>query len=61
MNYFEIKKFHNTLMKKGVRFYMEVIRNENISEDEKNIILLALLEIAKEEVLANWGDNTLWI
>jgi len=53
MNYFEIKKFHNTLMKKGVRFYMEVIRNENISEDEKNIILLALLEIAKEEVLAN--------
>lgn len=32
---------------------MEVVRNENISEDEKNIILLALLEIAKEEVLAN--------
>lgn len=32
---------------------MEVIRNENISEDEKNIILLALLEIAKEEVSAN--------
>ena len=40
---------------------MEVIRNEDISEDEKNIILVALLEIAKEEVLANWGDNTLWI
>ena len=32
---------------------MEVVRNEKISEDEKNIILLTLLEIAKEEVLAN--------
>ena len=47
------KRIKINCLGKGVRFYMEVIRNENVSEDEKNIILLALLEIAKEEVLAN--------
>lgn len=35
---------------------MEIVRNEQISEEEKELLLLTLLEIAKEGLaISEWG------